>query len=136
LAELLAAIVVLAIGMLGVVALYVDRAQEQTRNPHSIAAALVQEMADRIRSNEGMAPRLQIAPFCTPSGAPDGPSGKTDILAQDVACWQEKVARSLPNGSGMVIREDGRKGYRITVSWSEAGVGASSLVMTVEVPQT
>jgi type IV pilus assembly protein PilV len=133
-AELLAAIIVLAVGVLGVVALYLDRAQEQTHDPHVIATKLAQEMAERIRARGSAgATRLQIAPFCTQ--AAEGEDGSNapvaDTLAHDAACWQEKVARSLPNGSGMIQREDPQKGYRITVSWSEAGMGAASVVMHV-----
>ncbi|HKQ85110.1 MAG TPA: hypothetical protein VJS42_23125 [Steroidobacteraceae bacterium] len=133
-AELLSAIVVLAVGILGVVALYVDRVHEQTRNPHTIASALAEEMADRIRSRggTGTASRLQIAPFCTQPAGADDSVPQADSVAQDAACWQDKVARALPNGAGMVEREQSRKGYRITVSWSEAGVGAASFVMHVE----
>ena len=133
-AELLSAIVVLAVGTLGVVALYVDRAHEQTRNPHTIASALAEEMADRIhsRGTTGTAARLQIAPFCTQPPSPDETLPQADSVAQDAACWQDKVARALPNGAGMVEREESRQGYRIAVSWSEVGVGAASFVMHAE----
>src|SRR5262245_16800041 len=111
-AELLAAIVVLAAGTLGVVALYVDRTHEKTRTPHAIASALAQDMAERIhaRGGVGTAPQLQIAPFCTQPPGPEEAVPATDNLAQDVACWQDSIARALPNGTGMVERETARAG--------------------------
>lgn len=130
-AELLSAIVLLAVGTLGVAALYLDRTHEQERNPRTIATALAEEMAEHIRSRSPAekAPRLQLAPFCTqPAEAQDALPGG-DTLAQDVACWQEKVSNALPNGTGMVEKEDKAPGYRVTVSWSEAGVGAASVVL-------
>jgi type IV pilus assembly protein PilV len=134
-AELLSAIIVLAVGTLGVVALYVDRVHEQTHNPRSIATALADEMADRIRQHgsTGTSARLQAAPFCTqlPGPATETPT-KADTLGQDIACWQDKVSRSLPSGTGMVQREDGVAAYRVLVSWSEAGAGAASVVMRVK----
>lgn len=135
-AELVSAIVVLAVGMLGVVALYVDRIHEQTHNPRSIATNLAEAMADRIRSrgSAGAATHLQVAPFCTElPGAEKSVAEQSlaaDTLAQDVACWQDTVGQALPNGTGMVEHEGA--GYRVTVSWSEAGVGAASVVLTSE----
>ena len=133
-AELLSAILVLAVGVLGVVALYVDQSREQERNPRTIATALAQEMAEHIRSRgpAEKAPRVQLAPFCTqPPGTADPLSGG-DTLAQDVACWQERVANALPNATGLVEKEDSNPDYKVTVSWSEAGVGAASVVLQVK----
>jgi type IV pilus assembly protein PilV len=129
--ELLTAIVVLAVGMLGVAALYMDRVHEQTRNPHTVATTLAEEMADRIRAHDS-GPNHDVAPFCTQPPGTDDAAPEADGLAQDSACWQEKVARVLPNGLGIVEHDEREDSYRITVSWSEAGVGAASFVMTVE----
>jgi prepilin-type N-terminal cleavage/methylation domain-containing protein len=129
--ELVTAIVVLAVGIIGVMALYLDRVHEQTRDPHAIAAALAEEMAARVRGG-GKSNPAAPSTFCSETPDDEDDVGTADSLAREAACWQEKVSHALPNGVGMVEHEEGSSGYRITVSWSEAGVGAASFVMTVQ----
>jgi hypothetical protein len=132
--ELVTAIVVLGVGVLGIVALYLDRVHEQAENPRGIATTLAEELA------------ASIATHASAGTATDFENGLNAMCEtsqpvrnlpppQIAACWQSKVEKMLPNGSGTVERvETGRSvAYRVVVSWSEAGVGAASYVMTVPV---
>jgi type IV pilus modification protein PilV len=132
-AEALAALLVMAVGIIGIAALYSDQAQT---NPdaqlHREAAELAEQMAERIRrTQEGH------AGFATTIGVLCGQQARLklpqDIAAHEAACWEDEVERKLPSGLGTITRDTltTPPTYVIAVSWSAPGSGAASYVIRV-----
>lgn len=133
-AELLAALLVIAVGIIGVAALYSD----QTHIPPDarlplIAAELAEKMAQRIRAtNEGRDGfATTVGVICNPAKKLKSP---LDQAAQQASCWEDEVERSLPSGLGSISRDTTSKpaSYVIAVSWSSPEAGAASYVTRVE----
>ncbi|MFO1400676.1 MAG: type IV pilus modification protein PilV [Steroidobacteraceae bacterium] len=135
--EVLVALVVLSVGMLGIAGLYVVTLQSGgTAIYRTQAVNLAADMADRIRANrnagtaygDGAAGALA----CTGAGAVDCSPG--DLAADDVLQWNTEIAAALPNGAGDIAVVAGTPAvYTITVTWSEPGqTEDSSYTMTVE----
>lgn len=134
LVEVLVALLILSVGLLGVAALYVDNLRNgRTGVLRTQAAALAADMAERVRTN-----RSGGASFARVTGqrCQELPSTASadDVAANEVACWQEEVAKSLPNGTGIVARDTTTlpATYTVTVSWSETGAGTASYVVRVQ----
>lgn len=134
--ELLTALLVLGVGVLGIAALYLDRVREQADNPKSIAAELADELATKIGSHPLTEARTPGTDFdnALNVGCETQDGAKETAPAQITACWQARVEERLPNGTGTVVRstQGGVPIYRVVVSWSEAGVGAASYALNVK----
>jgi prepilin-type N-terminal cleavage/methylation domain-containing protein len=135
--EVLAALLVMAVAIVGVAALYSDQThiRPDARLPLR-AAELANEMAARIRATtegrDGFATTIGVV--CDPN--------KELSLAQDraamiAACWEDEVERSLPSGLGRISRDTSvtPPSYVVAVSWSAPGSGAASYVVRVDVKQ-
>ena len=134
LAEVLAAILVIAVGIIGIAALYTDGLRTTYESlPQTRAAELAEVMARRVESNE--AGRIgyisAMGVICDPTKKPKQPE---DIAAQEAACWEDEVERSLPSGLGSITRDTTTSPptYVIAVSWSAAGTGSASYVIRVQ----
>ena len=134
--EMLAALLVMAVGIIGIAALYSDQAQT---NPdaqlHREAAELAEQIADRIRqTKEGH------AGFATTIGVlceqPKTPTLPQDVAAREAACWEDEVERKLPSGLGTITRDTltSPPSYVIAVSWSAPDTGTASYVIRVTAP--
>jgi len=134
--EALAALLVMAVGIIGIAALYSDQVQT---NPdaqlHSEAATLAEEIADRIReTSEGHAGfATTIGVLCEQQRKPTLPQ---DIAAREAACWEDEVERKLPSGLGTITRDTltTPPTYVIAVSWSAPDAGTASYVIRVTAP--
>jgi len=134
LVEVLVALLILSVGLLGIAALYVDNLRNgRTGVLRTQAAQLAADMAERVRAN-----RAGGASFAQVTGrrCADLPSTASadEAAANEVACWQEEVARVLPNGTGLVGRDASTVPvtYTVTVSWSETGAGTASYIVRVQ----
>jgi type IV pilus assembly protein PilV len=134
LVEVLVALLILSVGLLGIAALYVDNLRNgRTGVLRTQAAQLAADMAERVRTN-----RAGGASFARVTGqrCRDLPSTPTadEAAANEVACWQEEVAKVLPNGTGLVALDSTTvpATYTVTVSWSETGAGTASYVVRVQ----
>jgi type IV pilus assembly protein PilV len=132
--EMLAALLVIAVGIIGVAALYSD----QTHIPADarlplLAAELAESMAQRIRTTpegrDGFATTMGV--ICNPEKKPKSPQ---DQASQEAACWEDEVEHSLPSGLGSIARDttSNPTSYVIAVSWSAPETGAASYVTRVE----
>jgi len=132
--EVLVALLILSVGLLGIAALYVDNLRSgRTALLRTQAAALAADMADRIRTNQAAGPAFARVTGQRCSDLPE--TASADLAAQnEVACWQDEVAKVLPNGTGLVARDTTTLPvtYTVTVSWSESGAGTASYVMRVQ----
>ncbi len=133
--EILAALLVMAVGIVGIAALYSD----QTRTPLDarrplLAAELAEKMADRIRATaegrEGFATTVGV--ICDPKKKTPLPQDKA---SQEAACWEDEVERALPSGLGSISRDTSLTpaSYVVAVSWSAPESGAASYVTRVEI---
>jgi type IV pilus assembly protein PilV len=134
LAEVLAAILVIATGLIGIAALYSDGLRTSYEaSPQTHAAELAETMAKRIESNAaGRIGYLSaIGVICDPSKQPKQPD---DAAAQEAACWEDEVERSLPSGLGSITRDQTTSPptFVIAVSWSAEATGAASYVIRVQ----
>jgi type IV pilus assembly protein PilV len=129
--EVLVALVVLAIGLLGIAGLLLKSLQSgRTATYRTQAINLAADLADRIRMN-----RTAIGGYATLFGdveveepACDGTGGCTDVelAATDLFRWKATLAQVLPNGQGQVVvtpplGTGEPNNYVITVQWTEVG---------------
>jgi type IV pilus assembly protein PilV len=122
--EVLIALVIFAIGLLGVAALYLDTLRgSRSALFRQQAIALSADLADRIRTT--------TRPGCTPV-----PPATNCGLAVADPDWKDAVAAQLPGGTFEVKQEPvgplpaagfaQLQRYSITISWIEAGQDAPS----------
>ena len=137
LVEVLVALVVLSVGMLGVAVMFV----QSVRNSRSAllrtqAVNLVSDMADRIRANSNAGADYDLRSYtqapalhdCAPTDESSGGNCSVSELAEDdLARWLAAVRNTLPPPGGdlepaSVEYEPGvPERYRITVRWREPG---------------
>ena len=129
--ETLVALVVLAIGMLGIAALYLNSLQAgRTAIYRTEAVNLAADLADRIRTN-----RTAVAGYANvyADGFVDVPACYTtagctpaQLATADLSRWKVDLAQLLPNGQGQVVvtlpvAAGEPSSYVVTVRWAEAG---------------
>jgi type IV pilus assembly protein PilV len=127
LVEVLVALVVMAVGLLGIAALYVEGLRAGRTSVYRTAAVtLASDMAERIRAN----PAAGAAYAGTGPGADNFcVNGVADCSAEALADddwfrWLDDIEQRLPAGaSGRIAIEDlgTLVEYDITVSWPEPG---------------
>lgn len=129
--EVLVALVVLSIGLLGIAALLLKSLQSgRTAVYRTQAVNLAADLADRIRMN-----RTATAAYGTlyadvvvevPACDTTGGCSDADLAATDLSRWKATVGQLLPNGEGQVVvtaplGAGEPDNYVITVRWAEAG---------------
>ena len=129
--EVLVALVVLAIGLLGIAALYLNSLQAgRTAVYRTEAINLAADLADRIRMN-----RTAQAAYGTsftdvevPVGTCVSTGGCSDVdrASTDQFNWKAEIAEQLPNGEGQVVvtlpvAAGEPASYVVTIRWSEVG---------------
>ncbi len=127
LVEVLVALLVMSVGMLGIAGLYLEGLRwGRTSLYRTTAVSLVADMADRIRAN----------PLAGPAYAGTGPGvdGKCvngsmactadQLAADDWFSWTAQMQAQLPAGASGEIAVSGAapRTYRVTVSWPEIGL--------------
>lgn len=123
--EVLIALIIMSVGMLGIAGLYVQSMQAgRTSMLRHNAVTLAGDVADRIRSN----PRAAAA-YAVVGGADNGCVNGTvdcteaEMAAQDILMWSTQATESMPNGlvtitfDNTVVPPD----YTIRISWDEPG---------------
>jgi type IV pilus assembly protein PilV len=110
LVEVMVAVLILAIGLLGMAGLQVAG----LRNNHSAylrsqATQLAYDMADRMRANpQGVVNSHydnQTAPT-TPADCEGGPCDSAQMAGYDLAKWNDELAAQLPGGAGVVCKDE------------------------------
>ena len=112
--EVLVAILVTAIGVMGAAAVQLNAVKfNQTAKFRSTAVFLANDIADRLRANRAAAlnGNYDIAMD------DDAPSG-TSIDVVDLSEWLGELALRMPSGDGEVARDDRR--FTITIQWDES----------------
>jgi len=145
--EVLIALIVMSVGMLGIAGLYVQSLQAgRTSMFRHQAVALAGDVADRIRAN----PTAGIS-YTDPAGADNGcvatgaDCDAAGMALHDVFLWKQQAGNSLPGsaatgGGDVAVQFDDTvipPLYTITVSWEEPGItaldAAPSYIVTIPV---
>ena len=122
--EVLIALIIMSVGMLGIAGLYVHSMQAgRTSVLRHNAVTLAGDIADRIRANPraGAAYALAGANNNCVDGGVDCTIG--EMAANDIWLWDQQAATTLPNGQVNVVFNNGAvpPTYQITITWTEPG---------------
>ena len=124
LVEVLIALIIMSVGMLGIAGLYVQSMQAgRTSLFRHHAVTLAGDVADRIRAN----PRAGVA--YAGIGADNNCVGagidcdSVEMASNDIFLWDQQAAESLPNGNILINFDDtvDPPSYSIAVGWDEPG---------------
>jgi type IV pilus assembly protein PilV len=131
LVEVLIALIILSVGMLGIAGLYVHSMQAgRTSLFRHHAVTLAGDVADRIRAN----PRAAIAYSqagannnCVNGGVDCTPA---QMAANDIDLWDQQAADTLPNGTVTVVFDNAvlPPTYEIEVAWDEPGENMTYII--------
>ncbi|MEX2259522.1 MAG: type IV pilus modification protein PilV [Woeseia sp.] len=122
--EVLIALIILSVGMLGIAGLYVHSMQAgRTSMFRHQAVILAGDVADRIRANPMAAAAYAGAGAdnsCVNGGVNCTPA---EMAAHDILLWDQQAVDTLPNGDVAVEFDNSvvPPTYQITVSWDEPG---------------
>ncbi len=121
--EILIAMLVLAIGLLGVAAMQFRGLQfSHDAYLRSQISVLAYDMADRMRLNSTAAAGY-VSTYTVPTTAPGGCAVATVSAANDLACWNRQIYDAMPPGSTADITSaaiaPGVVEYTITLAWSD-----------------
>ncbi|MBK8535773.1 MAG: type IV pilus modification protein PilV [Candidatus Competibacteraceae bacterium] len=122
--EIMVAVVVLAIGLLGLAGLQATSLRfNDSAYQRSQATNLAYDMVDRMRANRQQA---------VVAGAYDGQALENPppncavvalagtLAAQDIQAWRNALACTLPLGTGSITRVAGGNVFTITVQWDDS----------------
>jgi hypothetical protein len=132
LTEIIAGILLLASCVVGVAAIYAQQ-QHSLRGGklHTVAAELGNEIAEMIRNEHDPSASFEtgVGRICDATK----PAGKTAEIDNQVACWQDKVARELSNGSARITLDTSTvpAQYVVTISWTDPRTGTASYVRRI-----
>ncbi len=139
LVEVLIALVIMSVGMLGIAGLYVQSMQAgRTSMFRHHAVTLAGDVADRIRANPtaGVAYNHAASADGTDNNCVTGgvDCNSADMAANDIFLWQAQADDTLPAGAIAVVFNAGVNPptYEITVSWDEPGE-TPTFVITIPV---
>ena len=124
--EVLIALLVLSIGLLGLAALQANGLRSNFgAYTRSQAAILVNDMADRIRANPtaavaGLYNAINAPAADTDCTAANCPTNK--IRDHDTAVWYASLQNALPNGTGTVTGNG--TVFTVSVMWDDGRTGA------------
>ena len=135
LVEVLIALIIMSVGMLGIASLYVQSMQAgRTSLFRHNAVTLAGDVADRIRANPTAgalyAGGAGVNHNCVDGGVDCTPD---QIAAEDIFHWDAEAQDVLPNGTIGVIFDNlnNPPEYTITITWDEP-VGQQNY--TIEIP--
>jgi type IV pilus assembly protein PilV len=142
LVEALVALVVLAVGMLGIASLYVTTLRASgSAGSRMQAINLASDLADRIRANRRAEDAYEIA-------AEDAEEDATECIGTAVSCspdqmaaydlliWRTAIGATLPgDATGTVNVDPGTNPatYQIQVSWRESGGVDQSYTLNMQI---
>lgn len=140
LVEAMVALVVLAVGMLGIAGLYVTTLRSGGGAIYRMQAVnLASDLADRIRANRTANLAYLAAAAnnnCYGVGAVD--CSPAQMAANDLLVWQAQVAAILPGGNTAinVVPVAGSPtlfSYTVTVGWVESGGQALNYTLNIQI---
>jgi type IV pilus assembly protein PilV len=133
LVEVLIALLVLSIGMLGIAALYLESLRaSRAALVRTEAVTLAADIADRIRANRNPAGAYDCGGTC------DAGEGGNAVAIADLNDWRTAVATQLPGGTTSITfaaaAANATNIYTVTVGWTEIGyTNPLTYVLRVEI---
>jgi type IV pilus assembly protein PilV len=150
LVEMLVALVILCIGVLGVGQLMLVGLQASAAAlTRTQAIYLLKDMMDRIRANPSARDAYDCANYspaptergCAPSGVPARQCTARELAEDDLARWQERAKQALPLGTSgpceanvRYFADSGEPGvsrYEVELTWRERGQDAPAVLTGV-----
>lgn len=132
--EVLIALIVMSVGMLGIAGLYVHGMQAgRTSLFRHHAVTLAGDVADRIRANPN-AGASYVDAGTAPAPATNCIDGGSDCTSDEMAAmdkylWDQQAIATLPDGDVSVAFVNGVPAdYTVTVAWSEPGQAQSYVI--------
>lgn len=128
LVEVLIALVIMSVGMLGIAGLYVHTMKAgRTSLFRHHAVTLAGDVADRIRANPIAGVGYIVAGVdnnCVDGGID---CSGAEMAQHDIFLWTQQAADTLPAGAVNIVFDNGvvPPTYRITITWNEAGQNPS-----------
>jgi type IV pilus assembly protein PilV len=146
--EVLVTMAIVAIGLMGLIALMMKGLQANSGSSlRTIATAQAYDMADRMRANlvgvsagtyNSVIPpgSSSTCPVVGPVGPPTSSLGScvdcttaactvADISARDACMWHQANAGFLPSGSGAICKNAANNWYTISISWDDKKSGTT-----------
>jgi type IV pilus assembly protein PilV len=139
--EVLVAMLVLSIGVLGVAGMQVTALKNlQSSSSFGVAAMLANDMADRMWINQAQAlanAYNHTAAASTPAYCVDAACSNADLAEFDVAEWQQQikgyttgggvvVPPMLPSAQGSVVRDGVTSSFEIGIYWDDDHSGSTA----------
>ncbi len=126
LVEVLIALIVMSVGMLGIAGLYMHSMHAgRTSQLRHHAVNLASDVADRIRANPGGGVNYQaggVDNACVMGGVD---CTETQMALNDIWLWDQQAIATLPGGNVQITFNDvpdpAPDTYQITINWVEAG---------------
>lgn len=124
LVEVLIALIIMSVGMLGIAGLYVHGMQAgRTSLFRHHAVTLAGDIADRIRANPKAGGAYAAGPAnnnCVDGGIDCTPA---EMAANDKFLWEAQASDTLPTGTVTIVFDNAPMPptYQITVQWNEPG---------------
>jgi type IV pilus assembly protein PilV len=121
LVEVLVALLVLSIGMLGIAALYLDSLRASRAALYRTqAVSLASDIADRIRANRTPVDAYDCGGECVAG------TGGNAVAILDINAWLANIQRELPGGTGSLTFTAAAAAttpnvYDVAVTWTEVG---------------
>lgn len=137
LVEVLIALIIMSVGMLGIAGLYVQSMQAgRTSTLRHNAVTLAGDVADRIRSNPTAGAAYAGGGTDNDCVDKDTDCTPAEMAGHDIFLWSEQATSSMPSGAvtitfnGVVPAE-----YTIAITWDEPGeLATDPLNYTVTIP--
>ena len=113
LVEVLVALLVLAIGLLGLAALQAQGLRfNHDAYVRTQATHLAYDIVDRMRIN-----RADPVAYTADPAPPFDCNPLESTVAMDLACWRDGLSRALPGGTGVIAANATANFYDVTVRW-------------------
>ena len=130
--EVLIALVIMSVGMLGIAGLYVESMQAgRTSIFRHNAVTIASDVADRIRANPAAGVDYQ-----GPGGNNNCVLGNVDcnpaqMAANDIDLWRTQAGEMLPGGDVVIVYDDtvAPPTYEIRIQWTEANVNETYTIL-------
>ena len=133
--EVLIAVVVLSIGLLGIAGLQ-SFGQQSNHSSYlrSQATALANDMIDRMRANRAGVQNGDYNAVDTTASTYSDPGcegatcSSSEMAQYDMYDWQQELATQLPTGNGTVTGAGSGSVFTVTVMWDDDRNGSATLV--------
>lgn len=127
--EVLVAMLVLAVGLLGIAGLILNGARYSTDSYlRSQATVLVDSIVDRIREQRASAADFVVS---IDTAAGNGPACDVSLgsAAGELACWERALRNAMPVGTTAEIAAVGTDEFQVVVSWVDRERAASQVAL-------